>query len=103
MNEPRRIAYFDVSHIYARHLSQILDKLPRDAKLVRAMDQEYRAGQRFHFESQFFKEVPFGNEMEHIEVTLHREELQNGDIDYVVKEVDWPIGVEFPALKKKEG
>ena len=97
--DQHRIAGLEIFHRFsARDLAGIFASLPKDARLVRANTVDYNNAHILYFHSARFKAIPRYGETGIIRATFSKQE--NGEV--TVDDVEWPVEVEFPALKKAD-
>lgn len=98
-----RIACLNVNRgMSSAMLVMVLEGLPKDARLVRVQDVDYRNSHLLYFQSCKFKPMLEGNCIENIVPVFHSELSPDGESRTMsLESVEWPIEVEFPALKRE--
>ena len=101
-NYKRRVARVEIPMECPAHLiTMIFAKLPDDAYIVRVQSEFDSLEHNIYFRSSRFKAVPRGESVPIIKPTY---ESHIGDDDrrvYDSVEIEWPIEVDFPALRSQ--
>ena len=95
--DQHRIASLEISHGFRAHdLVGVFASMPADARLVMVTSLDYNRIHMLYFQSSRFKFNPSYRDFGVIKATFSKQE--NGEM--TVDDVEWPLEVEFPALKK---
>ena len=84
-------------------LSQILAALPEYTRIVRIDNYSPGMSYIYFLHSQKFKPVPHGEEPEEIQIEFeYSSSPHTGEIKRLIKSLNYPTEITFPALKKQE-